>query len=699
LTTKNIGGALDLASYAVTDSYFGAPYIDRDEHRSEPRSHRVVHGGFADTDTRFNFYFQSEEGYRSRMFQPMEGGHAGHENIFGEGPVAKISGGLEMAFRLGGYMVESNCGHIGDDIDPRGGEDPTLYGFRAAIESARLSRHLAEQIYGAPPANGYVYGGSGGGRRSPGCLEYGAGVYTGALPYHSGGNIEPWGTTSRVRSEQPVHFGLMFNVQRLLGDRIGSVIDAMAPGGSGDPCAGLNVHQREELTNLYRLGFPRGDEFMISQPFGQIWLWTSIADMLLEDDADYFRAFWSEPGYLGHDEPQFVENDVIDVEATVARVLTARDLQENMEFADPALQALAYPSIFIAMLNQTMDLPMAIQLEGVGSGYRRGAGVYVQTGEAAGRRLYAMGESNDIFFLDGRGEANLLRATGVKAGDKVRVDNRPFLAFCYYYRHHISDDPICDFLRIDGKPIYPQHAVPLASPLMGVPYCGQYEGKLMWIHATHDSSLWPPQGLTYKRAVEQAQGLEGAQENFRIRWTENAEHTPPMMVPMQPNRSAANWLITFQGLVEQSLKDLIDWVEQGIDPASTQFTFSDGKINLPKSAGERGGIQPVIAVTANGAARIETAVGEKITLEVIAEVPPGAGTIIALEWDFDGKGTYPVKEEVTGTDARMRSMVTHAFDTAGTYFPTARVTSHRDGDCAAVTRRIENLAAARVIVS
>src|SRR3546814_7273539 len=102
---------------------------------------------------------------------------------------------------------------------------------------------------------------------------------------------------------------------------------------------------------------------------------------------------------------------------------------------------------------------------------------------------------------------------------------------------------------------------------MGVPYCGQYDGKLMWIHATHDSSLWPPQGLSYKRAVDQAQGPTGAEENFRIRWTENAEHTPPMMVPAQPNRSAANWLITFQGIIEQSLQDLIDRVEEGKVPA------------------------------------------------------------------------------------------------------------------------------------
>ena len=72
------------------------------------------------------------------------------------------------------------------------------------------------------------------------------------------------------------------------------------------------------------------------------------------------------------------------------------------------------------------------------------------------------------------------------------VDNRAFLAFNYYYRHHLSDDSLYDFLRVDGRPIFPQHEVPLQSPLMGVPYSGQYEGKLMWIHHTHDASLWPP---------------------------------------------------------------------------------------------------------------------------------------------------------------------------------------------------------------
>src|SRR3546814_2951236 len=87
-------------------------------------------------------------------------------------------------------------------------------------------------------------------------------------------------------------------------------------------------------------------------------------------------------------------------------------------------------------------------------------------------------------------------------------------------------------------------------------------------------------------------------------------------------------------------------LEEGKVPAGTNFAFSDGKINLPPTAAERGGIQPVVSVTAGGSARLEAKVGEMVELEVRTEVPPGAGTIIAVEWDFDGQGQYPFGHEV-----------------------------------------------------
>src|ERR1700756_1327960 len=102
---------IETASYKVSDPFFGEPYIDVDEQRDAPYPHRHVHGGFADCDTRFTFYFPDQHEWQGRMFMPLEGAHAGHEDVFG-GPMGEMIGGLAMMVRLGGYMVESNMGHI-----------------------------------------------------------------------------------------------------------------------------------------------------------------------------------------------------------------------------------------------------------------------------------------------------------------------------------------------------------------------------------------------------------------------------------------------------------------------------------------------------------------------------------------------------------------------------------------------------------
>jgi hypothetical protein len=690
---------MNLDAYTVTDPYFGKPYIDRDEQRDTPQLHRNIHGGFEGTDTRFTFYFPAASAYQGRMFQPLEGAHAGHEEAFG-GAMGEFIGGLSLIMRLGGYMIESNSGHIADDVDRRAGDDPTLYGHRASIEAARFSKFVAEQIYGAPPHHSYVWGGSGGGRRSPLCLEYGAGVYDGALPFMGGGEIAPHGTKDRIRGAQVMSFASMFNVQRILKEKLNDVIDAMAPGGSGDPYATLDTHQREELANLYRQGYPVGDEPMIAAPMGQMWLWTSISDLLQEEGPEYFEAFWTKPGYVGHDQPQAVDGDIIDVTLPVGRVIRGRDILEHPEqFTQPGTESVLRDIIFMGSLTQTLDAPVAVEIPGLPDGYRLGTGVKIMSGAAAGRQLYAMYAGGDIFACDGRREANVLRFTDVEPGDLVHVNNRAFLAFCYYYRHHVMNDPQFDFLHPAGRYIYPQHPVPLQSPLMGVAYSGQYEGKLLWVHHTHDSSLWPPQGLVYKAAVEGAQGAAGLAERFRLRWTENAEHITPIVLPAAPGRVATTWLIDYMPIIEQGLVDLISWVEDGISPADTEFTTHDGQVILPKDAATRRGIQPVVSVTANGDRRAETAAGTPVTLAVSAEMPPGAGMFTSVEWDFDGTGGYPVREQLDGTSTTLSTSTTHTYDQPGTYFATARVFAHRDGDTASPYRQVANLAQARIVVA
>jgi hypothetical protein len=152
-------------------------------------------------------------------------------------------------------------------------------------------------------------------------------------------------------------------------------------------------------------------------------------------------------------------------------------------------------------------------------------------------------------------------------------------------------------------------------------------------------------------------------------------------------------------MVEQTLVDLAAWVEDGVEPAETHFEYKDGEILLPPTAAARGGIQPVMSVTANGQIRAEVKVGESVNLRARVEVPVGAGSIIAARWDFDGSRSYPESHDLDGKARELTLSTTHSFDRPGTYFVTALAESHREGDVNAATRRIPNVASARVVVT
>jgi hypothetical protein len=199
--------------------------------------------------------------------------------------------------------------------------------------------------------------------------------------------------------------------------------------------------------------------------------------------------------------------------------------------------------------------------------------------------------------------------------------------------------------------------------------------------------------------VAQAQGPAAAAEKFRLQWTQNAEHIPPTYLPNSSLRATSTWLIDYFPIIEQGLADLIQWVEEGVAPPSTAFEWVDGQVQLPATASERGGVQPVVRVTANGGLRAEVKVGEAVQLEVTAEVPPNAGTIVSAAWDFDGWGSFPFRHDVDGSQTSVQLSTTHSYDSPGTYFATALVHSNREGKVDAEFRRLPNLASARIVVS
>ncbi len=102
-------------------------------------------------------------------------------------------------------------------------------------------------MYGEAPHHSYVYGGSGGGIRSLAAIEGAPDVWDGAVP-----SIASISTVIQGWSA----IGLWWLHTRHQRD---DIVDAMAPGGSGNPFATLNAHGREALASVYRLGFPAAE--------------------------------------------------------------------------------------------------------------------------------------------------------------------------------------------------------------------------------------------------------------------------------------------------------------------------------------------------------------------------------------------------------------------------------------------------------
>jgi hypothetical protein len=160
-------------------------------------------------------------------------------------------------------------------------------------------------------------------------------------------------------------------------------------------------------------------------------------------------------------------------------------------------------------------------------------------------------------------------------------------------------------------------------------------------------------------------------------------------------------IVTYTPVLQQALRDMAAWVEKGTPPPpTTSYKVVDSQIILPPTAAARHGIQPVVTLTANGGARADVKVGEPVTFAGVVEAPPNTGQVVRAEWDFEGRGDYPVKGQVVRTDAsgaRATVTTTRAFSKPGTYFPALRAASQRHPDGTPYAQ-VENLARVRVVV-
>jgi hypothetical protein len=301
---------------------------------------------------------------------------------------------------------------------------------------------------------------------------------------------------------------------------------------------------------------------------------------------------------------------------------------------------------------------------------------------------------------------------GVEPGDEVEIDNSDWVAFAYMYLHNVENNVPglrredarapgeYQSFAVDGQPVHIQTGAAHYDLDEVLPF----KTKMIFIGCSLDSMIWPTKIAPFDRYVRDVLG-DAAADTYRLWWVENATHGPPEMgVMVSKEMDPRVWrtrLVDYAGPAKQALLDVAAWAERGVKPPSdTRYEIDrDGRLVLPASAAERGSVQPVVRLTANGGARAEVKVGEAVTFEGFAETPPGAGAVTSAEMDFLSEDSWPFKSrDANGSSDRIAIKTTYKFEKPGTFFPSFRVGAHRDG-AKGNGLPIHNLARVRVVVS
>jgi hypothetical protein len=674
------GWASDGAAHAApaADPLFGQPYVDQDEWRSTPVRHRYVHGGFKGTDMRFSFYFPPAAQYQGRFFQyvtPVPD----NENL------AQQPGNDQIGFAIasGAYFVETNGGGTTATAGPGLHADPAIGAYRANAAAAQFSRKVATEMYGGARPYGYLYGGSGGGYRTLGSMENTNGVWDGAVPFVLGSPMAA-----------PNVFSVRMHAMRILWDKFPQIVDAMEPGGSGAPYAGLNPEQRAALKEVTAMGFPL--ESWFGWKTMGVHAFTALYQGMEMADPTYFTDFWTKPGYLGFDHPESFAHARLQFPTTVTALL------DEQQASARGLSALGIPGSARGTADQAWRTavngggarPVAVALADAPPDVNfLGGDLVILSGAAKGKRLALLGLTGNLASF---GMVDIATLAALKPGDAVQVDNSNFLAAQTYHRHQVPDASYAvwdQFRRPDGTPIYPQRSINLgplfAMGAAGTVPTGKFNGRIIVVESLLDREAFPWQADWYARKFRQF----GEDDRFRLWYTDHALHGA------DENKEDPTRIVTYEPVLQQALRDLAAWVEKGTPPpASTAYTVTDGQVYLPPTAAQRKGVQPVVTLRVAGGNRITIHPGQTVRFAGTIAVPPGTGTVVGAQWDFDGSGRFAQNTPVAPGQASVRVVITHRFDKPGTYFPALLGFSQRHGDPHTPYARIPNLGRVRVVV-
>jgi len=660
------------------DERYANPYIDEEGWRDEPVHCYYVHGGFRETEqggqhVKFCFYFPVKEQYEGRFFQYLSPAPEDeHESEKASGEDDRIS----FALTHGAYFVVSNQGGFVQPMAERC--------YQANAQCAELSRKYAQKLYGYEHRPyGYCFGGSGGSFKTMGCIECTEGIWDGAVPYVI---ANPMAT--------PNVFCPRVRVMRVLGEEgLEKLVDRMDAGGSGDLYEGLNEMEKSVLEEATKMGFPKRGWF--SWPYMGDGALPVLMPTVYAVGRNYFTDFWTKPGYAGTDPDSPEVRDRVQF-LTSVKELIPREIPK-LENEDQ----LTVDNSWINAMIGNQDTPdIRLSTQPPKDAYLYHCRFRVMSGKAKGTELPVESIEDGVVRIGSAFSGNTGNALeGLEDGDQVMIDNSDYLAMQTFQRHQVPDETytVYDQYRdADGNPIYPQFPM-LIAPMIarsgaGTVPCGNIHCKTIALVSALDESALPWHGDWYRKAVIRSKGSE---DDFRLYISDNCIHDDSSDLYDRQHQ------ICYLGILHQALIDVANWVEKGIEPApTTNYTLNDGQIELPETAEERRGLQPVVHAYAGGQKKLTVKVGQRVRFSAIIRVPEGAGKVTGAAWDFEKSNDFSNMELLMksddGTAAAVESF--HVFHKPGIYFPTIKVSSSRTGTLDDIFVQMRNLDRVRVIV-
>ena len=655
------------------DPAFQKPYIDVEEERIRKGIKLCyIHGGFSNTNVKFSFYFPEKGAYEGRFYQFLSP-FPGPDEEMASMPRTGLEDHITFALTHGAYFVETNMGS-GSAFD--GNEDPTML-YRSSAVCAEYSRETARRLYGCDRPYGYVYGGSGGGYKTCGCIENTT-AFDGAVPF-----------VTACPVALPNIMTVTAHARRILRNKLDWIADALKPGCDHDIVSGLNEEEREAFEEVCKMGVPK--EAWIGMKQADEGGFAVIGPMVRMIDPQYYEDYWTKPGYLGTEKNSSAVRDRICFTTKIKTVYIPQVSGQAEEQNDKAVDGRnGVDTAWQKMIMSSGNTKPYIEPENLSEhpfDYLFGLKVQIISGKAKGQELSICSVKDGKLVIEKAfGEGSLEECLAqIDPGDEICIDNSDYIAVQTYHRHQVPEAEYKawdQFRNPDGTPKYPQRKDLLcygfAYQGAGAIQSGDIQGKVIMVNCLADGGACTWMSDWYRKKVTEKFGGE-TDCQYRLWCMEHCGHTDqehtndPLHVP------------SYLGALYRALIDVAAWVERGVEPAKTSgYVIENGQPQIPETAEERKGIQPVVSVLANGEKRACISVGENVMFTATVGLPDEKSEIQSVEWSFEGEA-YQKGE----------TSVYHSYQKAGTYFAVVRVISNRGAD---PFTGVQNIDRVRVIV-